>query len=76
VLLAVNVDDTVAFFERALGVHLFDPSVYFITRLPSELQGIDVLAVVLAAAALSVLAVIYPAWRAARVSPAEVLRYE
>jgi lipoprotein-releasing system permease protein len=76
VVLALNVDDAVAFLEQLFGARLFDPSVYFITRLPSELLGSDVLFVVVAALCLSVLAVLYPAWRAGRVAPAEVLRYE
>jgi hypothetical protein len=38
VVLASRIDDVVAFVERAVGAHLFDPSVYFITRLPSDLQ--------------------------------------
>jgi lipoprotein-releasing system permease protein len=76
VVLASRIDDVVAFVERAVGAHLFDPSVYFITRLPSDLQWQDVRVVVAVAAALSLLASVYPAWRASRVAPAEVLRYE
>jgi lipoprotein-releasing system permease protein len=48
VVLAPNIADVVAFLERAVGAHLFDPQVYFITRLPSELQWQDVLVVVAA----------------------------
>ncbi|EAQ97895.1 lipoprotein-releasing ABC transporter permease subunit [Congregibacter litoralis] len=75
-LLSVYVADLVDFFERLFGARIFDPSVYFISRLPSELLWTDVLAVSAAAAMLSVLAAIYPAWRASRIAPAEVLRYE
>ncbi|WP_439101672.1 lipoprotein-releasing ABC transporter permease subunit [Congregibacter sp.] len=76
VLLSVYVADVVDFFESLLGARIFDPSVYFISRLPSRLLWTDVVTVSVAAAMLSVLAVIYPAWRASRVAPAEVLRYE
>lgn len=76
VLLAVNIADVTATVESLLGVKLFDPSVYFISELPSRLMWGDVLAVVLASLLLSLLATLYPAWRAARVAPAEVLRYE
>jgi len=57
-------------------VKLFDPSVYFISELPSDLQWGDVWTVVLASLVLSLLATLYPAWRAAQIAPAEVLRYE
>ena len=76
VLLATNISSITAFVENILGVKLFDPSVYFISELPSDLQGGDVLWVLLASLTLSLLATLYPAWRAARIAPAEVLRYE
>ncbi|MEM1402390.1 MAG: lipoprotein-releasing ABC transporter permease subunit [Pseudomonadota bacterium] len=76
VLLATSIADVVAYFEQLLGTSLFDPRVYYISRLPSDLQLMDVAAVVGASTVLSVLAVLYPAWRASRVAPAEVLRYE
>ncbi|MEM9257065.1 MAG: lipoprotein-releasing ABC transporter permease subunit [Pseudomonadota bacterium] len=76
VLLAVNVADIVALGERVLGLKLFDPTIYFISELPANLHWGDVLAVTLASLVLSLLATLYPAWRAARIAPAEVLRYE
>lgn len=76
VVLALNVADITAFLERILGVKLFDPSVYFISELPAKLLWSDVALVVSASLLLSLLASLYPAWRAARVAPAEVLRYE
>jgi lipoprotein-releasing system permease protein len=66
----------VDFFERLFGARIFDPSVYFISRLPSQLMLSDVAVVTLSATTLSILAALYPAWRASRVAPAEVLRYE
>ncbi|MCB1700057.1 MAG: lipoprotein-releasing ABC transporter permease subunit [Pseudomonadales bacterium] len=74
--LGLNISRVTAFIETAFGVKLFDPSVYFISELPSDLQWQDVGAVVLASLVLSLLATLYPAWRATRIAPAEVLRYE
>ncbi|WP_439108018.1 lipoprotein-releasing ABC transporter permease subunit [Congregibacter sp.] len=76
VLLSIYVADVVDFFERLMGARIFDPSVYFISRLPSQLLWSDVVMVGGAATVLSVIAAIYPAWRASRIAPAEVLRYE
>ena len=76
VLLAKNIAAITSTVERTLGMKLFDPSVYFISELPADLQGFDVAIVVLASFILSLLATLYPAWRASRVAPAEVLRYE
>ncbi len=76
VLLALNISSITRFVEGLLGIKVFDPSVYFISELPSQLQWGDVAAVTLAALLLSFVATVYPAWRASRVAPAEVLRYE
>ncbi len=57
-----------------MGLHLFDA--YFINYLPSYLSWQDVLAIVSLSLALSFLATIYPAIRAAKIQPAEALRYE
>lgn len=76
ITLASNISRITAFLETTLGVKLFDPSVYFISELPSDLQWPDVGGVVLASLVLSLLATVYPAWRATRIAPAEVLRYE
>ena len=76
VALGLNISRVTAFIENAFGAKLFDPSVYFISELPSDLQWPDVAGVVLASLLLSVLATLYPAWRATRIAPAEVLRYE
>jgi lipoprotein-releasing system permease protein len=50
--------------------------VYYITELPSDLQHRDVIVIALVSLVLSLLATIYPSWRASRVNPAEALRYE
>ena len=76
VSLGLNISRVTAFIEHLLSVKLFDPNVYFISELPSDLQWGDVSAVVAASLILSLLATLYPAWRATRIAPAEVLRYE
>jgi lipoprotein-releasing system permease protein len=76
VLLASSLPDIVRFLEMGFGFKVFDPTVYFISDLPSQLLWSDVAAVVSVALLLSALASIYPALRAARILPAEVLRYE
>ena len=76
VLLALNIAEVVVYFEQFFGTRLFDPQVYFISRLPARLEVLDVLLVTAAAVVLSILAAIYPAWRASTIAPAEVLRYE
>ncbi|MBL4782294.1 MAG: lipoprotein-releasing ABC transporter permease subunit [Porticoccaceae bacterium] len=75
-LLAPNVGALLAFFEGLLGAQVFDPSLYFITVLPSHLQWLDVALVASLGVVLSVFATLYPAWRAGKVPPAEALRYE
>ncbi|HEX8009937.1 MAG TPA: lipoprotein-releasing ABC transporter permease subunit [Casimicrobiaceae bacterium] len=74
--LALNVETVVPFVERTLGVQFLDKSVYYISELPSQVQQADVVLVAAIAFALTLLATLYPSWRAARVNPAEALRYE
>jgi lipoprotein-releasing system permease protein len=76
VLLGWNVEPIVASIERAFGVHFLDPSIYYISALPSDVRLGDVVRVGGGAFLISVLATLYPAWRAARTDPAEALRYE
>ena len=58
------------------GANLWDPSVRFLTELPSKTDPFEVLAIILIAFILSLLATIYPAWKAASTDPVQVLRYE
>ncbi|MEO7402183.1 MAG: FtsX-like permease family protein, partial [Burkholderiales bacterium] len=76
VVLALNVGSIVPAIERVLGARFFDPNVYYITSLPSELRMTDVLSVAVIAFVLSIAATLYPSYRAAQINPAEALRYE
>ena len=76
VLTALNIDTIVPAIERALNIQFLDKTVYYISDLPSDLQSGDVITVALIALFLALAATIYPSWRAARVNPAEALRYE
>ena len=76
ILLALNAGDIVHVLERWFGFELFDPAVYYIRRIPSELRASDVALVSVTAFALTLLATVYPARRAAATEPADALRYE
>lgn len=76
IVLASNIDVVVPFIERLLGTQFLDKQVYYISQLPSELRWSDVWGVTLIAFVLSLLATLYPSWRASRINPAEALRYE
>jgi lipoprotein-releasing system permease protein len=58
------------------GTTIFDPEVYYIARLPARLDPTETAAIVLFAFALSILATLYPSWRASRIDPVKALRYE
>ncbi len=76
VALGLNVDSVVTFIEGLFGIKFLDPSVYYVSELPTDLQWPDVWVTAGAAFAISVLATLYPSWRASRVQPVEALRYE
>ncbi len=76
ILAALNVSAAIAGIETLIGHKFLNADVYFIDYLPSQIIAQDVWMVCGAALALSFLATLYPAWRAARTQPAEALRYE
>jgi lipoprotein-releasing system permease protein len=76
ILLALNVDIVVPAIERAFHFQILSSEVYYISELPSDLHWRDVISVASVSLVLAFLATIYPSWRAARVNPAEALRYE
>jgi lipoprotein-releasing system permease protein len=76
VLLGWNVESIVASIESLFDVHFLDPGIYYISVLPSDVRAGDVIRIASGAFLMTVLATLYPAWRAARTDPAEALRYE
>jgi lipoprotein-releasing system permease protein len=76
VILALNLETIVAFFESMLGIKFLAADVYFISDLPAELRITDVVKIASIALALALVSTIYPAWVAAKTTPAEALRYD
>lgn len=74
--MAIYTGDIVSWFESSLGMQVFNPDVYFLSRIPSELEWRDIALIALSGLVLSTLATIYPSIRASKVQPAEALRYE
>ena len=73
---ACNIDVLVPTLERALHTSFLPRDIYLISHMPSDPQGADIVPVVLVSLLLALLATLYPSWRAARVQPAQALRYE
>ncbi|HEB97735.1 MAG TPA: lipoprotein-releasing ABC transporter permease subunit [Sedimenticola thiotaurini] len=76
ILLALNLEQLVQWIERVFEVSFLDPNIYYISTLPSELNWDDVSIISISAFVITLLATLYPAWRASRTQPAEALRYE
>ncbi|MDR1361993.1 MAG: lipoprotein-releasing ABC transporter permease subunit [Holosporaceae bacterium] len=74
-LFAVNIQKIQALLENLLSLHVFSPEVYFLTHLPSLLRPMDIMATISVSLLLSCLSTIYPARRASRLNPVEILRY-
>ena len=75
-LVALNIDVIVPFIENLLGAHFLPKDIYFISSMPSDPQASDIAPIVIISLCMSLLATLYPSWRASRVNPAEALRYE
>ena len=76
VLVSLNIEVIVPFIEHLLGVQFLPRDIYLISELPSDLRWPDVWVIGGVAIVLAFLATLYPSWWAARVKPAEALRYE
>jgi lipoprotein-releasing system permease protein len=76
VLLGLNIDVVVPALERIFSVQFLSKDVYYISDLPSDVQWPDVIVIGVVSLVISLVATIYPSWRASRVNPAEALRYE
>jgi lipoprotein-releasing system permease protein len=75
-IVCLNVESIRQFLSWMTRTELFSPELYFLSRLPAEMDVGETTAVVVMALALSLLATLYPSWRAARLDPVEALRYE
>jgi len=76
VLFCANIEGIRQFLMRMTGTTIFDPTIYFLSQMPAEVDPWEVIAVVAMALGLSFLATLYPSWRASRLDPVEALRYE
>ncbi len=75
-MVCLNIESIRRFVSWLTNTELFSPELYFLSKLPADLDAGETMAVVVMALALSLLATLYPAWRAARLDPVEALRYE
>jgi lipoprotein-releasing system permease protein len=76
VLICWNIESLRQFLSWLFGVRIFPSELYFLSKLPAEMNTGETAAVVLMSLSLSLLATLYPSWRAARLDPVEALRYE
>jgi lipoprotein-releasing system permease protein len=75
-LFCANIERVRLFVQWVSGAKVFDPSVYYLSTMPASLDVRETASIVLMALTLSILATIYPSWRASRLDPVEALRYE
>ena len=75
-IICLNIESIRHFLSWLTNTELFSPELYFLSRLPAEMSAGETTAVVVMALGLSLLATLYPSWRAARLDPVEALRYE
>jgi lipoprotein-releasing system permease protein len=75
-LIALNLEKVTGFVERLFGFKILASDVYYIDKLPSQVNPGDVWIITATAIVISLLATLYPSWRASKLDPAEALRYE
>ncbi len=76
VLISLNIETIRGWIASLTSSDVFSPELYFLSQLPADMDATETISVIIMALALSFLATIYPAWRAARLDPVEALRYE
>jgi lipoprotein-releasing system permease protein len=75
-VVCLNIEEIRRFLSWLTNTELFSPELYFLSQLPADMNVKETSAVVVMALGLSLLATLYPSWRAARLDPVEALRYE
>jgi lipoprotein-releasing system permease protein len=75
-VVCLNIEAIRRFLSWLTNTELFSPELYFLSQLPADMNVKETSAVVVMALGLSLLATLYPSWRAARLDPVEALRYE
>jgi lipoprotein-releasing system permease protein len=75
-IVCLNIEEIRRFLSWLTNTELFSPELYFLSKLPADMNVKETLAVLVMALGLSLLATLYPSWRAARLDPVEALRYE
>jgi lipoprotein-releasing system permease protein len=76
VVISLNIENLRQFLSWLTNTELFSPELYFLSHMPADMDTSETVAVVVMALTLSLLATLYPSWRAARLDPVEALRYE
>ncbi len=76
VFLSINIEYVRKFLSFVLNQELFSPEIYFLSNLPSKISFSEVFFIIFTSISLSILASIFPSWKASKILPAEVLRYE
>jgi lipoprotein-releasing system permease protein len=75
-VVCMNIESIRQFVSWLTRTEIFSPELYFLSRLPADMNPGETVSIVIMALVLSYLATLYPAWRAARLDPVEALRYE
>jgi lipoprotein-releasing system permease protein len=76
IVFCLYIEEIRQFVAWISGTAVFDPTVYYLTRLPADINPTETISIAVMALTLSVLATLYPSWRASRMDPVEALRYE
>ena len=76
IAIALNLETVSGFVEGLLGFKILPGDIYYIDKLPSQVNPVDVALIVITTILITLLATLYPSWRASKLDPAEALRYE